>query len=75
VSPASLFFMKTTAHDIHVFCSQGDDYPQFKTSVHMKFANIDQYVKKVSKERLMLYITKTLKEYNISDIFILTGLN
>jgi hypothetical protein len=67
--------MKTTAHDIHAVCSQSDDYPQFKTSVNMKFANVDQHLKKVSEERLMLYITKTLKEYNNSDMFILTGLN
>lgn len=61
--------------DIHILCSQVEGYPQFKTSAITKFEAFDQLLKKVSKESLVLHSTHTVKEDNILDSFILTGLN
>jgi hypothetical protein len=63
------------AHDIHVLCSQVEDYPQFKTWTTMKFGDIDQHLREVSKKRIISYNTKMLKEYNSLDIVVLTELN
>jgi hypothetical protein len=62
-------------HDINIVCSQVADYPQFKNSTATKFVNVDQHLKKVSKESLMLYSTKTVKVENVLDIFVFTELN
>lgn len=74
VTQFSVPYENNRAHDMHVLCSQVEDYPQFKIWTTMKFEDADQHLREVSKERI-IYSTKMLKEDNILDIVVLTELN
>jgi hypothetical protein len=75
VTHFSVPYENNRAHDIHVLCSQVEDYPQFKTLTAMKLEIVDQHLREVSKEKIISYSTKTIKEDNILDIVVLTELN
>lgn len=71
----SVPYENNSAHDIHVLCSQVEDYPKFKTWTTTKFEIVERHLSEVSKERIISYSTKMLKEDYILDIVLLTELN